>query len=128
MEEISKNHKNISFEGRVSREKLRILYQNAQALIFPQIEDFGIVAAETISCGTPVLAYKKGGALEIIEENISGLFFDEQTSKSMNECIERFSQTKFDREKIRKSALKFSEENFLKNIKNFADKAYENRN
>ncbi len=128
LKKISRGSKNIFFEGGISREKLRALYQNAQALIFPQVEDFGIVAAEAIACGAPVLAYKKGGALEIVEENVSGLFFNEQTPESINECIERFAKVGFDREKIRKSALKFSEENFLKNIKNFADKAYENRN
>lgn len=128
LKKIAKSSKNISFEGGVSREKLRTLYQNAQALVFPQVEDFGIAAAESIACGTPVLAYKKGGALEIIEEGASGMFFDEQTPESINECIEKFFQIKFDREKIRKSAFKFSEENFLKNIKNFVDKTYENRN
>jgi glycosyltransferase involved in cell wall biosynthesis len=128
LKKISHSSKNIFFEGSVSQEKLRAFYQNAQALIFPQVEDFGIVAAEAIACGAPVLAYKKGGALEIVEKGISGMFFDEQTPESINECIEKFFQTKFDKEKIRKSALKFSEENFLKNIKNFVEKIYENRN
>ena len=127
LKKIARSSKNISFEGGVSREKLRTLYQNAQALIFPQVEDFGIVAAESIACGTPVLAYKKGGALEIVEENVSGIFFNEQIPESINECVEKFSHIIFDREKIRKSALKFSEDNFLKNIKNFVEKTYENR-
>jgi len=127
LKKISRGFKNIYFEGGVDKEMLRELYQNAQALIFSQVEDFGIVAAESIACGTPVLAYKKGGALEIVEENVSGIFFNEQTPESINECVEKFSHIIFDKEKIRKSALKFSEDNFLKNIKNFVEKTYENR-
>ncbi|QQR54969.1 glycosyltransferase [Candidatus Peregrinibacteria bacterium] len=64
----------VEFLGKVSDEELKTIYQHAKALIFPQLEDFGIVPLEAMACGTPVLAYKKGGALETVTENVSGLF------------------------------------------------------
>lgn len=80
----------ISWEGRCSRERLRELYANARALIFPGIEDFGIVPLEAQAAGTPVIALGQGGALETVLPGRTGLFFREQTPESLAAAIEEF--------------------------------------
>jgi glycosyltransferase involved in cell wall biosynthesis len=99
--------------------QLRMLYGGARALIFPQVEDFGLVAAEAQACGTPVIAYAAGGALEIVEDGKTGVLFKEQTPASLVEAIRRFEKMKFNRAKISKMAQKFSKENFKKEFLTF---------
>ena len=70
---------NIEFLGEKNNEELKKYYQECQALIFPQEEDFGIVALEAMACGRPVIAYKGGGALESVIGGKTGMFFEEQT-------------------------------------------------
>ncbi len=72
--------------GRVSDDELRDLYRRARALIFPQREDFGIVAAEALACGCPVLAFDAGGGREIVTEG-TGVLFPEQTVASLLAAI-----------------------------------------
>jgi len=116
--------KNIEFLGELSGEKLREYYQNCKALIFPQEEDFGIVALEAMACGRPVIAYRGGGALESIKEGETGIFFNEQTPESLIKVIKSFRADNFDSQKIRKRALKFSKEKFKKKIKEFVERSY----
>ena len=80
----------ISFEGRCTDERLRELFTNARALIFPGIEDFGIVPLETQAAGTPVIAFGQGGALETVLPGRTGLFFPEQTADALAGAIEEF--------------------------------------
>lgn len=116
---LAKGYTNIEFLGWQDNESLKFYYQNAKALVFPTEEDFGIVSVEAQACGTPVIAYKKGGALETVLEGETGIFFEEQTPESIILAIEKFEKMKFDRKKIREHSLKFSKENFVKNILNF---------
>lgn len=97
-----------------SEEELRKLYNDAEALIFPQVEDFGLVAAEAQACGTPVIAYAGGGALEIVKDGKTGIFFNQQTTESLIDAVEKFEKTKFTRSSIARSAKKFSKDNFAK--------------
>ena len=78
------------FLGRVPDEKMRALYQGARALLFPGVEDFGIVPLEAMACGRPVLAYGRGGALDTVVDGDTGLLFHEQTAEALAACIERF--------------------------------------
>lgn len=119
LKSIAKGFKNIEFLGWQDNESLKYYYQNAKALVFPTEEDFGIVPVEAQACGTPVVAYKKGGALETIIDGETGVFFEEQTPESIISAIEKFEKMKFDKKKIREHALKFSKENFVKNILDF---------
>ena len=100
-------NKNIEFLGLVSDEKLANLYSHAQACIFPQEEDFGIVPLESMASGRPVIAYRAGGAIETILENETGIFFNEQTPESLQEAIERFHNLDFRPEVCRGQAEKF---------------------
>jgi glycosyltransferase involved in cell wall biosynthesis len=93
------------------------IYSRAQAVIFPQVEDFGLVPLEAMTSGRPVIAYRGGGALEMVIENVTGIFFDEQTEIALAQAVGRFYQTSFDSEIIRSRALKFDEEIFKGKIK-----------
>ncbi|OGZ33057.1 MAG: glycosyl transferase [Candidatus Portnoybacteria bacterium RBG_13_40_8] len=119
---------NIEFLGELNADRLREYYQNCQALIFPQEEDFGIVALEAMACGKPLIAYRGGGALESVKDGETGIFFDEQTIDSLVEAVKNFKLKKFNSKKIRQHALKFDKEIFKKKIKDFVEKSYyENR-
>src|SRR3990167_4155254 len=113
--------KNITFVGRVSGEELATLYQDAKALIFPQVEDFGIVPLEAMAAGTPVIAYKAGGALETVVAGKTGIFFEEQGWGDLSKAVVQFKSTQFDAKTIRAHAEKFSTEIFEKNIKEYVE-------
>lgn len=107
----------IEFLGRVTKDKLRELYQNAQALIVTQEEDFGLAAVEAQACGIPVLAYKRGGLVEVVNEQETGLFFSSQTDKSLEDAIVASTHVKWSLPACRKNALRFSKANFTKRLK-----------
>ncbi|MDD5547747.1 MAG: glycosyltransferase [Candidatus Pacebacteria bacterium] len=106
----------IKFVPFVSENELRNFYNEAEAFIFPQIEDFGLVAAEAQACGTPVIAFSQGGAREIVEDGVTGMFFDSQTPEALAAAVKKFLTMKFDAKKIEKSAQRFSKEKFKKRI------------
>ncbi len=83
----------IAFEGRCTDERLRELYTNARALLFPGLEDFGIVPLEAQAAGTPVIAFGQGGALETVLPGRTGLFFPEQTPDALAGAMEEFEAT-----------------------------------
>ena len=107
---------NINFLGPVSDEKLADLYSHARAFIFPQEEDFGIAPLEAMASGRPVIAYRGGGALETVEEGKTGVFFDEQTGRSLIEVLMKFNENKFDPGICRARAEEFSIEVFKDKI------------
>lgn len=104
----------VTFVQSVSDERLRRYYNGARGLIFPQIEDFGLVAAEAQACGTPVLAFAKGGGSEIVEDGTTGLLFTEQTPDAIQQAVRRGEQHRFNRKHIARRAERFSEESFKK--------------
>lgn len=112
---------NIEFVGLVPEAELRKYYANSQALIFPQEEDFGLTAVEAMSSGRPVVAFKNGGALEIVKEEETGIFFEEQTPESLIKALKKFSGLKFNPEFIRQRALSFDKEIFKQKIKGFVE-------
>lgn len=117
----------IEFISGVSDDELRRLYHNARGFIFPQIEDFGLVAAEAQACGVPIIAYKSGGARDIVKDNETGVFFNEQSERSLIDAIGRFEKQEFDRNRISQSAKRFSKESFKNKLKEFIDESLERR-
>ncbi len=104
--------KNIKFLGKLTEIDLKAYYKGARSLIFPQLEDFGLVSVEAQSCGTPVIAFRGGGTLDTVVGGKTGVFFDKQDKKSLIFAIERFNKIKFDKIEITKNAKRFSEKRF----------------
>ena len=100
--------------------------QKAKAFVFAADEDFGMIPIEAQSCGTPVIAYGRGGSLETVKDGVTGIFFYEQTVDSIIDAVERFEklETPFDPKMIRNHAETFSEERFKKEIKEFVELKY----
>ncbi|MCK5851080.1 MAG: glycosyltransferase [Kiritimatiellae bacterium] len=113
---------NIQFLEWQSDETIVELYQNCRMLIFPGEEDFGIVPLEAQSCGRPVVAYAKGGALETIQEDLSGIFFKEQTEDSLQDAINRCATATWDPAAIHTHAQQFDTANFITNINKIISK------
>ncbi len=109
--------KNIEFLGKVDDNALVSHYQNCRAVIFPQEEDFGLVPIEAQACGKPIIAYRKGGAIETIIPGVTGEFFSSQNPASLIELLKSFNQKIYKPENCRKNSLKFREERFLEIFK-----------
>ncbi|MEE3330012.1 MAG: glycosyltransferase [Myxococcota bacterium] len=107
---------NVQFVGRVSDTELAGLMGRARGLIYPQLEDFGITAVEAQASGTPVIAFRGGGALETVAEGMSGSFFERPTPPSLLSAIEEFERRErtigWDAAQIRKHAEAISAERF----------------
>lgn len=112
-----KANSNIEFLGSVNDDELEELYKNSRALIFPGVEDFGLVIAEAIYFGTPVIAFRGGGALEIVKDGINGEFFNEQTADSLITVLKKFDDRRYNRKAIQKSSDIFSLLRFQKELK-----------
>ncbi len=105
--------KNTEFLGNVGDADLPAIYSGAKALLFPGVEDFGITPLEAMACGTPVIAFAGGGALETVENQKSGLFFYEPTANSLMDAIERFERMAFPwATNCRERAMFFSKSRF----------------
>ncbi len=83
-------------------------FQTAEAFLFPGIDDFGITPVEAMAAGTPVIAYRGGGALDYIKEGETGMFFDEQTVESLAEVLKTFKAGQFNSNHISTQAEKFA--------------------
>lgn len=108
----------VEFLGLVSDDKLPDLYSHAQAVIFPQEEDFGLVPLEAMASGRPVIAYRGGGALETVIDGQTGVFFEQQTEIDLAQAIGRYYGSEFDSDLIRTHALKFDKKVFEDKINN----------
>lgn len=110
----------IKFTGRISDSEVKAYLQKCRALIFCAEEDFGIIPVEAQACGRPIIAFGKGGALETVVNEKTGVFFEEQSVESLVKAIEEFEkldkENTFNPKKIREHAEKFSAENFRKNL------------
>jgi len=113
----------VEFLGRVPDDTLRDLYRRAELLLFSQVEDFGIIAAEALACGLPVVARRAGGALDIIDDGATGTFFDEPTSLALATAAARIIAACTDSTPAlcRARAEAFSIANFEQGIRSFID-------
>ena len=109
---------NIVFLGRVSDDQLIKEYQNCQAVIFPQEEDFGLVPIEAQACGRPVIAFARGGAQETIIPGKTGEFFYQQTEESLINLLKGFNPAKYKKEDCFNNARKFNLKKFMLLFKN----------
>ena len=118
---------NVEILGYQKFEVLKDYMQRAKAFVFAAEEDFGIIPIEAQACGTPVIAYGKGGSLETVQGKFvgqkieitdTGVFFDKQTVHSLIEAVSFFEEnvTKFDSKRIRDFAITFDKKIFKENI------------
>jgi glycosyltransferase involved in cell wall biosynthesis len=91
---------NVEFIGWRGPRELAEFYAGARALIFPGEDDFGIVPVEAMACGTPVIAYRGGGALDTVVDGQSGVFFDQATTRSLREALNHFDKATWDASSI----------------------------
>ncbi len=109
---------NVSVLGNQPDEVLLSHMRRCKALIFPGIEDFGMVPVEAMAAGKPVLAYAAGGVLDTVIDGVTGMFFFEQTSEAIDDVVNRFEDAidQFDPRAISNHAQTFSESRFLKDF------------
>jgi glycosyltransferase involved in cell wall biosynthesis len=118
---------NIEFRGRVGTAELVQLTQAARAAVFAAEEDFGIATVEAQACGTPVIAFGKGGACDIVvappAPNPTGLFFPEQTAEAIIAAVERFETLSFPPADCRANAERFSHAAFRARMRQVVEEA-----
>ncbi len=111
-EALPKQHSQIRFLGHLPDEGLRWNYRLGRLLVFPQIEDFGIIAVEAQACGMPVVALRAGGALDSVVENQTGVFFDTPTPEAISAAVQRCLELGDTTAACRANAERFSENRF----------------
>ncbi|GAC1412449.1 MAG: glycosyltransferase family 4 protein [Candidatus Doudnabacteria bacterium] len=116
---VQLSKENIVFLGRVEDSILCNEYSGAKGFIFPQEEDFGLTPLEANATGTAVIAFKKGGALETVIENKTGLFFEEQTVQSLKQAVLKFEAMHFQSEDLFEQAEQFDKEVFKNKMQYF---------
>ena len=113
---------NITIMGYQPFNVLRDHMQRAKAFVFAAEEDFGIIPVEAQACGTPVIAFGKGGALETVVDGKTGVLFHEQTEPAIQSAVKRFeSEFNFSPQTIRQHAESFSTERFITEFKAFVE-------
>jgi len=103
----------ITYMGKVSDSEIVTLFSECRALIFPGIEDFGIIPVEAQSAGCPVIAFNKGGICETVLDGVTGILFKEQSALSLMEALDRF-------ELLEKQGVFNNREFFINHVKQFS--------
>ena len=112
----------VQFRSDVSDEEMPELFASSSAFLFAAYEDFGVTPVEALAAGTPVLAYKKGGALDYVKPGLNGGFFDVQSVPSLCAALQKFEPSEYSEAAVRQSAQKFSDHSFRESFKNFIAK------
>ncbi len=112
---------NIEFLGFQKRDIVVKLLQRAKAFVFAAVEDFGIAPVEAIACGTPVVAYARGGVTETVKNGVNGILFFEQKPEAIENAIRFFENREdaFDPHSIAQTVQKFSRDRFIKEFSSF---------
>lgn len=120
----------VEFMGFVPDEQLAELYTGAKAfLALARDEDFGITPVEAQMCGTPVIAYRGGGYLETVVPDKTGILFEDYSVNGLVSAIRKFQEpsTKFQTEQIKKWAMKFGKERFVREMGRFVEEKWQGK-
>jgi glycosyltransferase involved in cell wall biosynthesis len=122
----AKAQSNVTFLGRQSFSVVKDHLERCKGLIFPGVEDFGIVPVEALAAGAPVIAYGRGGVLDTVEDGRTGILFKEQSEQSLMEAVLQIEsgQSVFDPKVLRASANKFDKQLFISSMKNLVVNAF----
>jgi len=115
--------KNVKFLGRVDDTKLGEYYAHCEGFVFPQEEDFGIVAIEAMASGKPVIAYRGGDVIRHVREGKEGVFFHDQTSQGVREAVSVFKKMHFDAKGIQSHARRFDRSIFQETMYRYIEQA-----
>ena len=102
----------VEFHGHLDDDEVTELFEQCRAYCMPGWEDFGIAPVEAQAAGKPVIAFARGGALETVQENISGVLFKRQDAESLLEAIHKSDELQTPPEQIAHLAARFSAQNF----------------
>lgn len=110
-------HKNVEFIANLTDGELLRYYEGCIAFVFAGIEDFGLSLAEAQRAGKPVIAFREGGALEIVNEGVTGELFSPQTKEALVEKLKSFMITKYKEENCARQAEQFNKKVFQERFK-----------
>lgn len=116
-----RSKKNIEFLGELTDKELAYYYERCKALVFPGLEDFGLVMAEAQLFGKPVIAYAGGGALDIVKDEKTGKLFHKQEVDSLVEALKRFDESSYNNRDIEKSAERFTFDKFRQDLEKYIE-------
>jgi glycosyltransferase involved in cell wall biosynthesis len=109
----------ITFLGRASDDVVKHCVSRCRALIFPGEEDFGMAPLEVAAAGRPTIAYRAGGALETIVENVTGIFFDRQAPEELGDAIERLEMQDWSPDELTRHSRNFGVQVFQDRFRSF---------
>jgi glycosyltransferase involved in cell wall biosynthesis len=107
----------VTFVTDASDEQVATTMAGAEAFIFAALDDFGITPIEAMAAGTPVIAYRAGGALDYVDPGVTGMFFDDQTTDSLADALQRFKSSDYDPAAIRQRSGQFSTQTFSNSLR-----------
>lgn len=108
---------NVRFVGWQDDAELAELYRGARAVVFPSEDDFGLVPVESMACGTPSIAYRRGGACETVVEGVTGVFFDVQDVPSVRAALADAASRQWDRRDIAERGRAYGSERFVNDMR-----------
>lgn len=114
----------VRFAGRLSDSEVRSAMGHARGFLFPGYEDFGITPLEAMAAGTPVIAFRAGGALDTVVDGVTGRLFQPQTVDALVDELSAFDPSSFNREEIRAHALRFDVQAFKSQMATYVDSAW----
>jgi glycosyltransferase involved in cell wall biosynthesis len=116
---------NVLFLPAADDKTVREYYRHALAFLMPANEDFGIAPVEAMACGKPVVAYRRGGALDTVAEGVTGVFFDEQTPRALREALLAFEPSHYDARVVRNRAIRYDTSRFKSRFAEFVGSCFE---
>jgi glycosyltransferase involved in cell wall biosynthesis len=116
----------VTFLGPVDDTEQQRVFASSQALIFPGLDDFGITPVEAMAAGTPVIAYRGGGALDYVVPGKTGEFFDDMTVESLSTALQTFDPSRYNKQVLQAMAANFTPELFRQRMQSAIDQAWSN--